>query len=76
MNRARLHKCGFPVTVLPEDSSNGCQLSERTCALCGLVRITVHPPEGFAYRAWRTPSGYALVSDHTPACEPLKVAST
>jgi hypothetical protein len=27
--------------------------TERTCAICGAVKVTVHGENGFAWRAWR-----------------------
>jgi hypothetical protein len=27
--------------------------TERTCAICGAVKVTVHGEDGFAWRAWR-----------------------
>lgn len=39
--------------------------------LCQLVKITVHPPEGYPWRAWRTKEGMRTDKiDHTPPCMP------
>lgn len=50
------------------DQSDGCDRSERTCAYCGLVKITVHPPQGLPYRQWRTPGGVICPGDQMPVC--------
>lgn len=43
--------------------------TERTCALCGLKKLTVHDPNG-AFRAWRPKGeGAPFVDVRTPACE-------
>lgn len=42
--------------------------TERTCALCGLVKITVHPPQGWPWREWRTREGKRWEGENTPPC--------
>ncbi len=42
--------------------------TERTCVLCGLVKITVHPPRGFPWREWRTRAGKIWQGTATPPC--------
>lgn len=43
--------------------------TERTCNLCGLIRVTVHPPQGFPFRQWRRPKGKQFTCLHTPPCQ-------
>lgn len=62
------HSWGSPVTVLPADSSDGNERTERTCAHCGLVKITVHYARGLPGREWRTKEGKRWVGDATPPC--------
>jgi hypothetical protein len=50
------------------DCPDGNERTERTCARCGLVKITVHPPRGLAWREWRTPEGQTMQLDATPPC--------
>lgn len=50
--------------------------TERLCALCGLVKITVHPPQGFPYREWRTRAGKPWQGDNTPPCLPERKPET
>lgn len=42
--------------------------TERTCAHCKTVKITVHPPEGGGYRLWRA-YGCDIQIEDEPACE-------
>lgn len=50
------------------DQPDGCDRSERICDRCGLVKITVHPPQGLPYRQWRTPGGLVLPALAMPCC--------
>lgn len=51
------HEWGDGVSVPATDTPNGCDQTERVCARCGLVKITVHPPGAQPWRAWRLPEG-------------------
>ena len=53
------HAYGQPVFV-PQDPERGRPYpqTERTCAACKLVKITVHGKDGGAWREWRF-SGHA-----------------
>jgi hypothetical protein len=43
--------------------------TERVCVTCRLIRITVHPPGGFPYRAWRHPNSKTeFICERTPPC--------
>lgn len=58
-----------PVTVLGSKTPSGCEQSERACEHCGLIKITVHPPQGLPYREWRHPaSPVQFQATHTPPC--------
>lgn len=50
------------------DTPSGCQETRRVCALCGLVKITVHQPHGLPYRLWQYPDG-ERAAGLTPMCE-------
>lgn len=42
---------------------------ERTCTKCGLVRITMIPPHGLAWREWRHPKWeHSVKLGATPPC--------
>lgn len=56
------------------ESPDGCDRTEKTCAACGLVKITIHFRLGIPGRAWRVDSGEVWVGGSTPPCIP-KVAS-
>lgn len=44
--------------------------TERTCDVCRLVKVTVHAPNGFAWREWRRPDSVMQFKDNrTPVCE-------
>ena len=42
--------------------------TERTCQHCGMVRITVHYPQGFPGKEWRTRDGKVWQGQMTPPC--------
>ena len=68
---ARRHRWNFPICVFGDRTPTGCEQSERECQFCGLIRITVHPPQGFPWREWRKAgSDKQFPSDHTPPCNP------
>jgi hypothetical protein len=52
------------------DSADGNGRTEKTCALCGLVKVTVHYPQGLPGREWITASGEVWVGNATPPCIP------
>lgn len=63
------HKWSEPVSIL-DGTPTGCEQTERTCSLCHLVKITVHPPQGFPWRAWRhRSSSVQFTDDYTPPCD-------
>lgn len=62
------HSWGSPITIIPADSADGNERTERSCAHCALVKITVHPPYGFPWREWRTKAGETWVGGATPPC--------
>lgn len=48
------------------------QQTERACPICRLVKITVHPPTGEAYRLWRWDDAPTQFADRvTPECRPF-----
>jgi hypothetical protein len=59
------------------DCADGNDRTERTCAICGMVKVTVHPPHGDAWREWRTKAGAVWQGTSTPPCvhaaEPVEV---
>jgi hypothetical protein len=57
-----------PKSIAACDSLDGNDRTEKTCAACGLVKITVHPPRGLPWREWRTKAGKGWVGDSTPPC--------
>jgi hypothetical protein len=58
------------------DSPSKCDQNERDCIHCRLVRVTVHPPGGFPFRAWRLPNSKTqFVMGSTPKCEPRVIES-
>lgn len=57
------------------EAQDGNDRTERACALCGLVKITVHPPHGLAWRRWRTAEGLELDLSTAPPCRPRQDAA-
>jgi hypothetical protein len=50
------------------DSPDGNDRTEKKCPVCGLVKITVHPPHGFPWREWRRKGGERVYGQATPPC--------
>ena len=64
------HKWSDRISVPRDQTPSGCEQTERTCGLCKIVRITVHPPQGFPWREWRHPnSDVQFACEHTPPCK-------
>jgi hypothetical protein len=65
----RKHRWGGPSTILPAESPDGNERTHRVCELCGLIKITVHPPHGFPWREWRMKdSSVSIPLTNTPPC--------
>lgn len=52
-----------------EDTPSGCDEHERVCKICGLVKLTIHAPQGWPYRVFRTPKGIRFDPGYTPVCD-------
>jgi len=65
------------VRLAAEDQPDGVARTERACERCGVIKITVHPPEGFPWQEWRLPSGDKWPGAGRPLCLPVaeKVAA-
>jgi len=46
------------------------QQTERTCAICGAVKVTVHAPDGRGWREWRQRADAEQVTTDI-ACRPI-----
>lgn len=58
---ARKHKWGDPMRLQGR--------TERTCAHCEIVKITMHPPHGLPWREWRHPDNpVSFQMTNTPPC--------
>ncbi len=69
----RNHKWGDSRNIHRDSTKSGCDETERECELCGLIKLTIHPPFGRPYRAWRTPGGIRFPNpSQVPLCEDPK----
>lgn len=64
--------------VLSCESRDGNEHHVRQCLKCGMVRITVIPPNGFAWHEWVAfprdgKSSPASIGSATPPCRPVGV---
>jgi hypothetical protein len=51
------------------ESDNGCSQTHRTCLHCQIVRITMHPPQGFPWPEFILPGKVMSERfDLTPPC--------
>lgn len=65
------HKFGDPVSVPADKSPSGHQQTERSCTLCGAVKVTVHGLGDNQYRAWRKSANAEQIETFAaPLCEP------
>jgi hypothetical protein len=63
------HLFGGPLSVKPDPARDRHQQTERSCAVCGLVKVTVHHPDGRAWREWRLKDCVdQYEDDRTPQC--------
>lgn len=62
------HSWGEAVSIHPSDAKDGIERTLRTCNYCGVVKVTVHPPYGYPFREWRTPTGKVVPIVSTPPC--------
>lgn len=63
------HLFGQPISVKPDPDRGRLQQTERTCPVCRLVRVTVHHPDGRAWREYRLGDSENQFADgHEPAC--------
>ncbi len=51
--------------------AKGRERNERACLRCGLVKITVIPPQGLPWREWRTKTKDIWQGAATPPCLPV-----
>lgn len=51
------------------DTESGCGETIRVCLSCGLIMVTVHPPEGLPWHEFTLPGMSARIKlDHRPPC--------
>jgi hypothetical protein len=51
------------------ESADGCDRTEKTCAACGMIKVTIHYPENaIPGREWIMASGDTWVGTSTPPC--------
>jgi hypothetical protein len=63
------HVFGDPVSVKGDAFRARHPQTERTCAVCRLVKVTVHHPDGRAWREWRlADSSDQYSDDRSPPC--------
>ena len=66
------HQFGEAVSVPKNRSLDRHPQTERTCKVCGAVKVTVHAPGGRAWREWRTSASSAQIeTDFAPPCRPV-----
>ena len=62
------HVFGAEMRLAPEVSPSGCEQVERTCANCGVVKITIIDAADNHRRAWRR-GGEQVETYVAPMCE-------
>jgi hypothetical protein len=69
--KARKHRWNLDEEkrIAGTEFKDGVGRTERVCIHCGLIRITMHPPGGFPWRAWRHPKSKTdFECQNTPPC--------
>lgn len=56
------------ISLSGRETPDGNDRTEKTCSRCSLVKITVHPPQGFPWREWRHANGSSFQCESTPPC--------
>jgi hypothetical protein len=64
----RKHSWDVHRWIRHDESPDGNSRTERTCSLCQMVKITVHPPRGLPWREWRPHDGQLWGGTATPPC--------
>jgi hypothetical protein len=67
---AQQHVCGPPISLPANPMLDRHPQAERTCKLCGAVKVTVFPPEGGGFRMWRR-AGSTEQGLNEPSCTPI-----
>lgn len=63
------HSWGAKVRIAANDTPTGCAQTEQICWRCWLVKISVQPPHGFPYVAWRRRNNpQQFTGNATPPC--------
>jgi hypothetical protein len=68
--RPHPHAFGDPVNVLPNPALDRHQQTERTCKVCGAVKVTVHAGTKH-WREWRLTESGAQMEMEDPVCRPI-----
>lgn len=62
------HRWNLEHRIPAIESPDGNNRTEKTCPFCGLVKITIHYPNGkYPGRSWRTKDGRVFDQDRVPA---------
>lgn len=70
-----LHVYEPPVNEPAKPSLGRHPQKERTCKLCGVIKITVLPPDGGGWREWRYPGMDKQFVDE-PRCVPAAIGAS
>ena len=54
--------------VSAHETRDGNEHHIKQCVHCGMTRITIIPPHGFAWHEWVTPEGKLWVGELVPPC--------
>jgi hypothetical protein len=71
VSQPAMHRFGQPVSVAASSALDRPPQTERTCSLCGAVKVTVHGPGGKHWREWRRGASTAQIeTDEALPCDP------
>lgn len=63
------HLFGAATRLAPDPARKRHEQTERVCAVCGLIKVTVHHADGRAWREWRCKdSDRQFEDERTPLC--------
>jgi hypothetical protein len=64
------HAFGWPVSVPADPDAGHHAQTERTCVICGAVKVTVHGPDDKHWREWRRAADAEQTTGDIVVCEP------
>lgn len=56
------------------ESKDGNDRTEKPCLICSVIKVTVHPPQGYPWNEWRSSDG-KYIAESRPPCVAREVSA-